>query len=192
MDKSKEAPFMPDIFVEHMVVRRPTSKIMLQKMLLSVAALIVGMLPYFITVLLGADEEGMPLLDLSMLIPVFLVGAGWGMIVLFRRLNLEFEYIVTNGEMDVDKIMGRRSRKRMFTVDCRNFDILAPVKPEYRNEYESRSITSKIDVSGHADAPGRWFAVYNSKDGARTLLIFEPNEKMLEAFKRYIRSKIKE
>jgi hypothetical protein len=87
--------------------------------------------------------------------------------------------------------MGRRSRKRLFTVDCRTFDILAPYKEEYRGEIESGAVTHRIDVSSHPQAPGRWFAVYNAKDGARTLLIFEPNEKMLNTFRLYIRSKIK-
>jgi hypothetical protein len=127
-----------------------------------------------------------------MMMPLSIIGSGWGMIIFFRRLNLEFEYIVTNGEMDVDKIMGRRTRKRLLTVDCRSFDILAPCRPDYSSEYESQTISSVIDVSSHSGAPGRWFAVFNAKDGSRTLLIFEPNEKMLDAFRKYIRSKIKE
>jgi hypothetical protein len=172
---------MADVFVEHMVVRRPTGRILMQKCLLSLAAVIVGLLPLFLSAWI----------DLTMLFPFTIVGAGWGMIILFRRLNLEFEYIVTNGEMDVDKIMGRRSRKRLFTVDCRLFDILAPYTPDFRNEYSSQAISSVVDVSSHPDAPGRWFAIFNAKDGKRTLLIFEPSEKMLDAFKRYIRSKVK-
>jgi hypothetical protein len=167
---------MSDVFVEHMVVRRPTGAVLAQKCLIALAAVALATVSFFF---LGGFA----------LLPAF--GAGWGMIVLVRRLDLEFEYIVTNGEMDVDKIMGRRSRKRLFTVDCRAFDILAPYKEEYQKEIESRSITSRIDVSSHPGADGRWFAVYNGRDGVRTLLIFEPNEKMLNAFGLYIRSKIK-
>jgi len=167
---------MSDVFVEYMVARRPTGAVLAQKCLIALAVVAVGGLSFIF-------------LSGFALLPAF--GAGWGMIILFRRLDLEFEYIVTNGEMDVDKIMGRRSRKRLFTVDCRSFDILAPCKEEYRNEIESKTITNRIDVSSHPRAPGRWFAVYNSEDGARTLLIFEPNEKMLNAFALYIRNKIK-
>ena len=174
---------MADVFVEHMVARRPTPKVLLQKGLLSVAAVVAGLLPFAVSVLIGVD--------VTMLVPFTAIGAGWGMIVLFRRLNLEYEYIVTNGEMDVDKIMGRSSRKRLFTVDCRIFDIVAPYKPDYSSEYQSRTITNVVDVSSHPNAPGRWFAVYNAKDGKRTLLIFEPSERMLEAFRLYIRGKIK-
>lgn len=175
---------MADVFVEHMVTQRPTAKIMMQKCALSFAAVIVGLLPLWIAVFFG--------IDLTTLLPLTVVGAVWGMIFLFKRLNLEFEYIVTNGEMDVDKIMGRSSRKRLLTVDCRNFDILAPYKDEHRSEYESQSIAKRVDVSSSVSAPGRWFAIFSAKDGARTLLVFEPNERMLEAFKTYIPRKIKQ
>jgi hypothetical protein len=174
---------MGDVFVEHMVARRQTPKILMQKLMLTLAAVTVMLIPLVF--------EVFNLLPAGILLPFFIVGAGWGMIILFRRLNLEYEYIVTNGEMDVDKIMGRRSRKRLLTVDCRNFDILAPYSPEFRAEYESQTIATTVDVSSHPEAPGRWFAIFHAKDGKRTLLIFEPNEKMLDAFRKYIRSKIK-
>jgi hypothetical protein len=174
---------MGDVFVEHMVARRQTPKILMQKCMLMAAALFVMLLPVILDILFAIPA--------GMLLPFFVIGAGWGMVILFRRLNLEFEYIVTNGEMDVDKILGRRSRKRILSVDCRNFDILAPYKPDFRTEYESQSIVSRVDASSHPEAPGRWFAVFHAKDGKRTLLIFEPNEKMMDAFRKYIRSKIK-
>jgi hypothetical protein len=179
----KGGPDMADVFVEHMVVRRPTLKVWMQKCLLSFAALIAALLPLIVMMVISVD--------ISMLLPFTMIGAGWGMLILFRRLNLEYEYIVTNGEMDIDKIMGRSSRKRLMTVDCRGFDILAPYKPEFRAEYASQTIANIVDVSSHPDAPGRWFAIYSAKDGRRTLLIFEPSEKMLDAFRKYIRSKVK-
>jgi hypothetical protein len=174
---------MGDVFVEHMVQQTPTNKLYMKKGLYAVTAAVVGLLPWMVEVFLG--------IPISMLLPMSVIGAGWGVVILCRRLDLEFEYIVTNGEMDVDKIIGRRSRKRMFTVDCRIFDILAPLKPEYSSEYESQTITNVIDVSSGPNAPDCWFAIFNAKDGARTLLVFEPNEKMLEAFRRYIRGKVK-
>lgn len=180
---------MADVFVEHMVRKLPTGKVIAQKLMLAVAAVLVAMLPTVLTMILAMLGRQVKLISLQ---PLTMVGAGWGVLLLFRRLNLEFEYIVTNGEMDVDKIMGRTTRKRLLTVDCRNFDILAPYKEEYRSEYTSQTIVSTIDVSSHPQAPGRWFAIFHAKDGLRTLLIFEPNEKMLDAFRIFIRGKIKQ
>lgn len=36
---------------------------------------------------------------------------------LLSGVNIEYEYIITNNEMDIDKIIGRRKRKRMITID---------------------------------------------------------------------------
>ncbi|MDR1668901.1 MAG: DUF6106 family protein [Oscillospiraceae bacterium] len=180
---------MADVFVEHLIQQRPTGKILMKKAMLVVAAMVAAMLPSIISMVCLMFGANVNLLSLT---PLTLVGSGWGLIILFRRLNLEYEYIVTNGEMDVDKIMGRNLRKRLLTVDCRTFDILAPYKEEYRNEYSSQTIANRIDVSSHPEAPGRWFAIFNAKDGLRTLLVFEPSERMLDAFKIFIRGKIKQ
>jgi hypothetical protein len=171
-----------------MIKQRPTGKVTAQKILLLFAAMVAAILPMIISLVFAVFGATVNLMSL---LPLTLIGSGWGLMMLFRRLDLEFEYIVTNGEMDVDKIMGRTTRKRLLTVDCRSFDILAPYKEEYRNEYSSQTIGNRIDVSSHPDSAGRWFAVFNAKDGVRTLLVFEPSEKMLDAFRIFIRSKIK-
>ena len=45
---------------------------------------------------------------------------------LVRRKNIEYEYAVTNGDLDIDIIYDQRSRKRVFSQNCREFEILAP------------------------------------------------------------------
>lgn len=172
---------MSDVFIEHMVKRRSDGRQIAVKLLIVVAA-IVALLALF--VLLSYVQS------LFSLMPLFIAGVVWGAWLLIRRRNLEFEYIVTNGELDVDKIIARRSRKRLVNVDCRKFDILAPMAQEYRNEYESSSITKKIDASSSPLSDKRWFAVFSDKDNARTLLVFEPNEKMLDVFRRLIPRKM--
>lgn len=41
----------------------------------------------------------------------------FGAYKLFLRLNIEYEYTITNGTMDVDKIIAKSSRKRMTSFD---------------------------------------------------------------------------
>jgi hypothetical protein len=106
-------------------------------------------------------------------------------------MHVEYEYILTNGEMDIDRILGQTRRKRMLSVDCRQFDILAPMTKEFEREYTSKTLTKKLDYSSGASAQGRVFAIFNGKDGARTLLVFEPNEGILLALKSLLRSKTK-
>ncbi len=38
---------------------------------------------------------------------------------LLSGVNVEYEYIITNNEMDIDKIIGRRKRKQIGRASCR-------------------------------------------------------------------------
>ncbi len=170
---------MADVFIEHMVSQKPNGKTMLLRLLLGLAVAVVAVLPIFL--------EMLGVAGVMTFMPATLVAGVWGGWFFSKRLSLEFEYIITNGEMDIDKIMGRNARKRLLSCDCRNFEILAPAKE--MGSYKQQQIKT-IDVSSSANSEGRWFAIFNGKDGARTMLIFEPNERMLEAFKKFIPGKM--
>jgi hypothetical protein len=96
-----------------------------------------------------------------------------------KQQSWEFEYAVTNGEIDVDRIYGQSARKRVVTVDCKNIDVFLPMVPENAGEYQSKTIKVTIDAASASDAEGRWFAIFQGKDGQRTMLVFEPDERML-------------
>ena len=49
------------------------------------------------------------------------------MCCMFRNLNVEYEYVFVNGDLDIDKIMNKARRKRMFSVDADQMELLAPV-----------------------------------------------------------------
>jgi len=122
-------------------------------------------------------------------IGLFLVA---GFIYLAYRLitsrNVEYEYVVTNGELDIDKIISQRKRKRIFSASCKEFDIVARVKSNSFSQ-SVQSIKNRIDASSSLDSPDAYFATLNYK-GEKTLVIFEPDEKMLNNFKFFIPRKI--
>lgn len=122
-------------------------------------------------------------------IGLFLIaGIGYLAYRLITSRNVEFEYIVTNGEIDIDKIISRRKRKRIFSASCKEFDILSPVKSNSFSQ-SVQSIKNRIDASSSIDSQDAYFATLNYK-GEKTLLIFEPDERMLNNFKIYIPRKI--
>lgn len=163
-----------DGFVEKIVARRKTTTDYLV-----IAGLIIG---------------GIILVILSGLIPIggisLLVFAGICYLVYYfaTSRNIEFEYIVTNSDVDVDKIISKRKRKRIFSANCKEFDIVAKYKSTYYTP-EVKNIQNKIDATSTIESPDVYFATLNYK-GERTVLFFEPNEKMLDMFKSYIPRKV--
>lgn len=102
--------------------------------------------------------------------------------------NVEFEYIVTNGDLDIDKIISKRRRKRIFSASCREFDILARTSSNSFSQ-SVQALKSRIDASSNFKSPDAYFATLNYK-GEKTLVIFEPDEKMLNSFKQIIPRKV--
>ncbi len=109
------------------------------------------------------------------------------LIYLIRGRNLEYEYAVTNGDLDIDMIIAKRKRKRLFSANCKDFEILARVSHEKFNE--AKNIANKIIAVSSKDSQDIYFLTMHYKE-ARTLVLFEPDERMLKAFKTYIPKKV--
>lgn len=165
-----------DVFLEYIVPHKKGTKDVL-KIVGILVALLVVMTAIGVLTLMSAAFASVSF--------VLLAAAVFGAYYLITAQNIEYEYIVTNGEIDVDMIINRRKRKRLITVHSRTFDVVAPVgSPEHRGE-ENATYTRVIDASSASDNGKAYFASF-SKDGQRIKLIFEPTEKMLEAFKTFV------
>ncbi len=126
---------------------------------------------------------------------VFLLflGSGLGMIlavgviyfayILSKGVFIEFEYALTNNELDIDKILARSRRKRVITIDFKNIEICANINDEkYSNEYKSTaSITKTLDVTGICDNDV-YFVDFAGEKG-KTRVLFQPTDKMKDAMK---------
>ena len=105
---------------------------------------------------------------------------------------MEYEYAVTNGDLDVDSIAGRRKRRRVLSMSVRRIALLAPATEKYQAELNSNSIRNVIDASISPKSEGLWFARYEDDAGVDTLLLFNPNEKVLRALVRVIPNNAKD
>ena len=104
--------------------------------------------------------------------PLILVafGAGYLAYILFGSTFVEYEYIVTNNDLDIDKITGKRKRKRLVTVK------LNTVKQwgEYTGK-EGRDVTSTVmasDASGY-DA---WYIIADHDKLGKIMVMFTPSK----------------
>jgi len=166
-----------DVFLEKIVARR---KGMADVFI--IWGIVVGGL---ILILLSISTELLARLGLG---PIIAAGIIYLAYRLITTRNIEYEYIVTNGDLDIDKIISKRKRKRVLSASCKDFEILARVQSQHFNQ-DVQSIQKKIDASSHIKSPNAFFAVLNYK-GERTVVIFEPDSKMIDNFKLFIPRKI--
>ena len=98
-------------------------------------------------------------------------------------LDLEYEYLYVNGEIDIDKIMSKQKRKRVFSGDVASLELLAPSQSHELDHYRTRTDIKKNDFSsGKKDA--KTYTMILKKDQGMELVIFEPSEVMLKDMKR--------
>lgn len=166
-----------DTFMEKLVTKRKTMADHLVTAGIVLAAMLLIM--FSMTIQLLQD------LGISFIIIAGIAYLGFRLI---SSKNVEYEYVVTNGDLDIDKIISKRKRKRIFSANCKEFDIVAPVKSDSYDR-SVQEIKKKIDASGNIDSPDAWFVTLNYK-GEKTVVIFEPDERMLKNFKIYIPRKV--
>lgn len=117
---------------------------------------------------------------LSILLAAAAVAIGFGVYYLCTQLNLEYEYIFTNGDLDVDKITAKRSRKRVLSIHCRFASEFGKYNPD---AFSNRSFAERI-VACTVDE-NAYYAVFSLNEDGEALLIFSPNDKLYDAMRKY-------
>lgn len=163
-----------DTFIEQLVIKGSTPKDTLAKAGLVVAALVLVILFMFLPILLGLPSlSGIGLL--------LAAGSCYGAYYLISGMSVEYEYIVTNGEIDVDKIIAKRRRKRMVTVKASNFQAFGLLK-----EAEGAPQGTTTMMACANDPEHDYYADFDHSKFGRVRLIFSPDERTLEAMKPFL------
>jgi hypothetical protein len=156
-----------DVFIEQLVIRKNTARDSILKILLLIS---IASLSTFLTVV-GIIFIALPFISFTAIAAV--PGVLWLGLYFLRGLVVEYEYILTNKELDIDKITGRRKRKRMFSLDLTGtevFDI-------FNNESD---ITSDVTISAHDNCyMNMWYLAIKSDSYGRVVLLFNPNDEFV-------------
>ena len=104
------------------------------------------------------------------------------------NLNVEYEYSLTNGDLDIDKIINQRKRKHLYSTTCKDIEQMAKYSSEENNESIEKAPLIIKAVSS-MESPNVYYAVINS-NGRKATLFFEPDEKMLKSLKNMLGSKL--
>ena len=153
---------MNDYYTEQLVKQKTTmSSIMVKAALIAATAVSI-----FIALMF----------PLAMILPVIMVVVD---VVIFKRFDLEFEYLYVNGDLDIDKIMAKQKRKRVFETNVRDLEVIAPTGSIELQQYQR---TKTYDFSSRREG-AKTYEMVTASQGQTVKIIFEPNKTILEGMK---------
>jgi len=155
---------MNQLYAEAGVKRKDSAVTLLLRVLL-----IVGIIAGGVLLLLGG----------------FLGIAGAALIILMffllPKLNVEYEYVFVDGQLDFDRITGKSRRKTMLRIDLEQVEIMAPAESHALDGYTYIQTEQKDYSSG--DKSSKPYVIMATVDEKKLKILFEPNEKMLGMIK---------
>ena len=123
---------------------------------------------------------------IAVIIFAAIIGFAWyGAYLLMSMQNIEYEYILTNSEIDIDKIMSKKARKRIASFDFKEINICANINDnEHNHDYKNVTVSKTFDVTGDKSRGNVYFVDY-SQDSENYRVLFQPTSKMIESIKRF-------
>ena len=180
-----------DIFMEYLIKRHKDTKDYILTVLIGAGATVLSVVMlcamFILSLSMSSSEGTAQFSSIITTIGMLLVaGMWWGAVKLINLRSVEFEYILTNSELDVDKVIAKKGRKRVVSVDFKDIEIMANINDNDHNlEYKNKKENIKLyDVTGNK-ANGNVYFVDTTIDGISARILFQPTSKMLESIRKY-------
>lgn len=158
-----------DIFCEYMVKRKKEPK----DTFIIFGSIVLGIILSFAVLLFLMRY-------IAAIAVLVVVGIWYGVAYIIRSTDVEYEYILTNSVMDIDKIMAKKSRKRVVrNLDFKEVTRCAPTNGEPLPEEPGIKV---LDYSGDITDKSVYYVDFN-KNGENTRMYFKPNAKILKNIK---------
>lgn len=109
----------------------------------------------------------------------------YGAYHLVRSKNVEYEYIMTNSYLDIDKIIAKSKRKRLVSIDFKNIEICAAVDDNmHKHEFDNtQNLIKTFDCTGDRSTTV-YFIDYAAENGKNRVL-FQPPSKIIDEAKKF-------
>ena len=118
-------------------------------------------------------------------IVLLLISGGLAFLIFWKRdtLRAEYEYSLTNGELDFARVLGNKKRKNLGSMTIKNVEAMGHVEPASFQRYVTMPGVEKTNWFLNRD--GNLFYFYYNKDGKKKIIVIEPTEQMVSMFKVY-------
>lgn len=103
-----------------------------------------------------------------------------------KNLDLEYDYVLTNEDFDIDRVIGGKSRKHMITIKLGQVALIAPYGSDALRRYGN--IILKDYSCGRLDNPPYIFIC--NVNGTNCRIAVQLNEEMLTLIQKQIPQKV--
>lgn len=161
---------MESLFLEQIVKKGTKQKDQVTRVVIVISALIICVLPSLINIRI----TGL----VTPVVVTLMVLAVW---ILWRRASREYEYIFTDGSLDIDVIYNRSSRVHVVTFDCPFCRLIAPATDE---RYQKQIYEQKYDktiYAGKGSITDETYVIIGNVGDKLYRVFIDPNEKILDA-----------
>ena len=165
-----------DTFFEQIVAIRRTAKSLLAVLGIWVGFFVVSLAILFLTRIVPFLSA---LLGFVVMVIILL---GYIAFKLTKKFSIEYEYIITNGCFDIDKIIARSSRKRMMSFEISTVEAIEKYNP---NSMPTREFKEKLFACNSDDQNAYYMIISEEGKGTR-LLVFAPDERIKVAVKKFL------
>lgn len=120
----------------------------------------------------------------AILITLISGGLAYGFFVLRNNQRIEYDYTFTNGILDIAKVINNKKRKMLLSTNVKDFEVIAPTSDEgFQRMLNHKGIEKKYNYFLNPGG-GLYYGVF-MHEGKKSLLVFEPSQRMVEMFRVY-------
>lgn len=176
---------MMDQFREEVVTKRNQGAQMALYVAANVAMVLLGAYALLIftsfTSILAQEGFGASFIFALVEFAVF-GSAAVALFILRDRAKTEYEYTLTNTQMDFAKVYNNKKRKSLGTMNIRNVEACGMVASGSFNRYITMQGIKRSNWFLNRDA--ELFYFFFQKDGNKRIIIIEPSEEMRDMIKK--------
>ena len=141
--------------------------------------------PLFVTFLLLIAMLISPAGIFRTILSLLTIGCGLFAIYMFGYKNIEFEYDYTNGSLEIAKIINNEKRKKVVTIESSEVKMVAAVGTNESLKYDHVKLKTYNCSTNNKEDKTYILVAHSEAKGNDFKVLFNPNDKLLDAMSKY-------
>lgn len=168
-----------EVFIEQLVIRRKTAKDLMISTLMILSIFFILIVSFLL-----ANIVNFYFLFVGMFLILFDIYACWYVIT---GRNQEFEYAVTNNNLTIDRVIAKRRRKKVISIDIKKIEEMCQIK---KRDIGSKQVNKVIYAGTDELDKDQYQILVPTEKYGKVLILFSPNQKVLDGMRNYLKHAI--